>query len=165
MTFAAEELQSLAESVGQVLQRHALRLATAESCTGGWVAQCVTAVPGSSAWFDRGFVTYSNTAKTELLGVAPGLIETHGAVSEPVVQAMAVGALEHSHAEVSVAVSGIAGPTGGSLEKPVGTVWFAWQRAGRTAVTRCCRLAGDRHAVRGQAVAIALRGLLALCDG
>lgn len=165
MTVDEAELEALAQSLGQVLQRHSLRLATAESCTGGWIAQCVTAVPGSSAWFDRGFVTYSNTAKSEMLGVAPELIERHGAVSEPVVLAMAAGALGRSRAEVAVAVSGVAGPTGGSPAKPVGTVWFAWQRAGRGAVTRRCLLAGDRRAVRGQAVAIAVQGLLAVCDG
>lgn len=165
MTVDEAELETLAQSLGQALQRHSLRLVTAESCTGGWIAQCVTAVPGSSAWFDRGFVTYSNAAKTGMLGVPPELIERHGAVSEPVVLAMAAGALGHSLAEVSVAVSGVAGPAGGSAEKPVGAVWFAWQRVGRAAVTRGCLLAGDRRAVRGQAVAIALRGLRDLCGG
>jgi nicotinamide-nucleotide amidase len=157
-----EELLKLASRVGVALGRRGWMLTTAESCTGGWIAQCVTEVAGSSAWFDRGFVTYSNAAKTEMLGVDPDLIEAHGAVSEAVARAMAAGALRHSRASVAVAVSGIAGPTGGSPEKPVGTVWLAWQRAGREAVARCERFEGDRRAVRQQAVIAALRGVLEL---
>ena len=134
-------------------------MSTAESCTGGLIAGACTDLPGSSNWFERGFVTYSNAAKTGMLGVDAALIETHGAVSEPVARAMAEGALRHSLAQVSVAVTGVAGPTGGSLEKPVGTVWFSWCVAGQTsAETRCFQ--GDRAAVRAQTVAYALAGLL-----
>lgn len=136
------------------------RLATAESCTGGWVAKTITDIAGSSDWFERGFVTYSNAAKQELLDVDAGLIEGHGAVSAPVVQAMVAGALAHSRAEVALAVSGIAGPGGGSTEKPVGTVWFAWGRTGSGSMTRRECFAGDREAVRAQAVRTALFGLL-----
>ncbi|WP_206041734.1 CinA family protein [Acidovorax sp. SRB_24] len=122
-------------------------LATAESCTGGLVAAACTEIAGSSQWFERGFVSYSNAAKTELLGVPAALIEAHGAVSEPVARAMAEGALAHARAQASVAVTGIAGPTGGSADKPVGTVWFAWCVAGQTRSERV-RFAGDRAAVR-----------------
>lgn len=160
-----ETLHGLAEQLGRLLAHRGWRLATAESCTGGGIAECVTDIAGSSGWFDRGFVTYSNAAKTELLGVAPALIEAHGAVSEAVVRAMAAGALRAGGAEVSVAVSGIAGPAGGTPDKPVGTVWFAWQPAGRAAVTRRERFMGDRRAVRRQAVGVALQGLLELCHG
>src|SRR3990170_5584893 len=115
-----EQLEDLARQVGQALKRHGLMLATAESCTGGWVAQAVTSVSGSSEWFDRGFVTYSNQAKCEMLGVRPETLAAHGAVSEPTAREMATGALEHSGAGVAVAVTGVAGPTGGSPEKPGG---------------------------------------------
>jgi len=154
------ELLRLAERVGRALMRAGATLATAESCTGGWVAQAVTAIAGSSAWFDRGFVTYSNAAKSEMLGVPEALIREHGAVSEPVARAMAEGALAHSRAHAAVAITGIAGPSGGTPEKPVGTVWFAW--AARGAATRSARhlLRGDREAIRRQSVAIALEGLL-----
>ena len=156
-------LYALAERLGEVLIQRGWRLATAESCTGGGIAACVTEVAGSSAWFDRGFVTYSNAAKSELLGVAPGLIETHGAVSEAVVRAMTAGALQRSQAQVAVAVSGIAGPGGGAPDKPVGTVWLAWQRTPQAALVRCIQYGGDRRAVRHQAVQAALQGLLELC--
>lgn len=134
------------------------KLATAESCTGGLIAAHCTDVPGSSDWFERGFVTYSNAAKTELLGVDAALIATHGAVSEPVVRAMARGALAHSCAQVAVAVTGIAGPGGGSADKPVGTVWLAWATATRLEST-CQLFAGDRRAVREASVAYALAGV------
>lgn len=160
----AKSLPVFARAVGECLARRGLRLATAESCTGGWVAECVTDIAGSSGWFERGFVTYSNEAKSELLGVEPGLIESHGAVSEATVRAMAAGALRHSRAEVAVAVSGIAGPSGGTPEKPVGTVWFAWQRLGKECRTKQERFEGDRRAVRRQAVVMALRGVLEVCD-
>jgi nicotinamide-nucleotide amidase len=160
-----EDLYALAREVGAALARSGLVLATAESCTGGWVAECVTDVAGSSGWFDRGFVTYSNEAKSELLGVDPHTIEIHGAVSEVTVRAMAVGALRHSRAQVAVAVSGIAGPSGGTLEKPVGTVWFAWQRLGAECRTRLERFEGGRREVRRQAVAVALQGVLDVIDG
>ncbi len=143
---------------------HALRargwlLSTAESCTGGIIAAACTDLAGSSDWFERGFVTYSNAAKTELLGVPPESIALHGAVSEPVARAMAEGAIQHSRAQVSVAVTGIAGPGGGSADKPVGTVWFGWCVAGQTQSERHV-FAGDRAAVRAQALARALQGLL-----
>jgi nicotinamide-nucleotide amidase len=157
------DIDGLPERVGELLSDRGEMLATAESCTGGGIAQSITDVPGSSAWFDRGFVTYSNVAKTEMLGVDPGLIAEHGAVSEMVVRAMVAGALRLSQAGVSVAVSVIAGPSGGSADKPVGTVWFAWQRAGSDALVRCMVFSGDRRAVRRQAVALALEGLLAVC--
>ncbi len=124
-------------------------LATAESCTGGMIAAACTDLAGSSQWFERGFVTYSNEAKTELLGVPAELIATHGAVSEPVARAMAQGAVAHSRAQVAVAVTGIAGPTGGSAGKPVGTVWFGWNVNG-TLTTATRRFDGDRAAVRQQ---------------
>ena len=155
------ELTRLAARVGECLRERGWRLATAESCTGGWVAKTITDIAGSSDWFDRGFVTYSNAAKQQMLGVDAGLIEVHGAVSAPVVRAMVTGALAHSQAEVALAVSGIAGPGGGSPEKPVGTVWFAWGQMGSGSVTRRECFAGDREAVRAQAVRTALFGLLA----
>lgn len=137
-------------------------LTTAESCTGGWVARVLTSVPGSSNWFERGFVTYSNMAKTEMLDVPADILARHGAVSEPTVRAMAEGALARSRAQVAVAVTGIAGPAGGTAEKPIGTVWFAWARAGSETRTQRHQLDGDREAVRRKSVAIALEGLHAI---
>lgn len=134
-------------------------LATAESCTGGMIAAACTDLAGSSQWFERGFVTYSNAAKTELLGVPAALIEARGAVSEPVARAMAEGAVAHSPAQVAVAVTGVAGPTGGSADKPVGTVWFGWQVAGQTH-SELRHFAGDRAAVRAATVQHALARLL-----
>ena len=157
-------VQRLADQLGSALKRGGLLLVSAESCTGGWIAQSVTDVAGSSAWFDRGFVTYSNAAKTEMLGVESKLIEREGAVSGPVVLAMAAGALQFSQARVAVAVSGIAGPTGGTPQKPVGTVWFAWQVWDKKPVARCEVLSGDRREVRRQAVIVSLRGLLDLLE-
>ncbi len=136
-----------------------LRLATAESCTGGLIAACLTHIPGSSDVVDRGFVTYSNAAKTDLLGVPTTLIEQHGAVSEPVVAAMAAGALSRSLADVIVAVTGVAGPGGGSAEKPVGLVWFGLARRNADVATESHVFPGDRGAVREATVAVAL-GLL-----
>ncbi len=136
-------------------------LATAESCTGGMIAAACTDLAGSSQWFERGFVTYSNEAKAEMLAVPPGLIEEHGAVSEPVARAMADGALAHSRAQVSLAVTGIAGPTGGTEAKPVGTVWFAWCVGGETH-SEMQHFAGDRAAVRMATVRYALKRLLSL---
>lgn len=133
-------------------------LATAESCTGGLIAGACTDLAGSSAWFERGFVTYSNEAKTELLGVDAALIAAHGAVSEPVVRAMVLGALQHSRAQVAVAVTGVAGPTGGSAEKPVGTVWFGWATPAGVH-TEVQRFDGDRAAVRSATVRHALEEL------
>lgn len=134
-------------------------LATAESCTGGGVAHAVTSIPGSSRWFERGFVTYSNLAKQQMLGVAAEVLRDYGAVSEPVVRAMADGALRNSAAQVSLAISGVAGPDGGSADKPVGMVWFAWAINGRT-TSRCLHFTGDRAQVREQAVQTALAELL-----
>lgn len=157
------ELRSLAERVAERLMGRRQLLATAESCSGGWIAKTVTDVAGSSDWFGYGIVSYSNPAKQELLGVSiPSLVE-HGAVSEVVVREMAEGALRQGNADVSVAVSGVAGPGGGSPDKPVGTVWFAWSELtdeGVRSRTRCHRFAGDRDAVRRQTVAVALEGLL-----
>jgi nicotinamide-nucleotide amidase len=149
----------LAQQVGVELKQHGMTLATAESCTGGGVAQAVTMISGSSAWFDRGFVTYSNTAKEEMLGVSPDTLEQHGAVSEQTVREMADGALQYSHAQVALAVSGVAGPTGGTPEKPVGMVWFAWT-TNDTVRTACHQLSGDRDAVREKSVQIALQGVV-----
>ena len=136
-------------------------LATAESCTGGMISAACTDLAGSSQWFERGFVTYSNEAKAEMLAVPPGLIEEHGAVSEPVARAMADGALAHSRAQVSLAVTGVAGPTGGTKAKPVGTVWFAWCVGGETH-SEMQHFAGDRAAVRVATVRYALKRLLSL---
>jgi nicotinamide-nucleotide amidase len=158
---ADDELYPLAQSVGLMLEQAGLMLVTAESCTGGWLAQCITAVPGSSGWFDRGYVTYSNAAKTEMLGVEPDLIDKYGAVSEQVARAMAVGALETSNADMAIAITGVAGPGGGSLEKPVGTVWMALQRRGGDARTRMFVFSGDRRGIRCAAVGEALQGLKA----
>ena len=154
------ELEKLAERLGRLLLERGEWLAAAESCTGGWLAQSVTAIAGSSAWFDRGFVTYSNAAKVDMLGVAEGLLERHGAVSEPVARAMAQGTLVHSRADWSVAITGIAGPSGGSPEKPVGTVCFAWARKDGGCEAQTCHFSGDRSAVRKQSVRYALNGLL-----
>ncbi len=134
-------------------------LATAESCTGGMIAAACTDLAGSSQWFERGFVTYSNAAKTEMLGVPAALIDAHGAVSEPVARAMAEGAVAHSHAQVALAVTGVAGPTGGSVEKPVGTVWFSWSADG-VVTTEMRHFAGDRAAVRQATLAHALKGVV-----
>ena len=148
------------ERLAALLQDKGWMLATAESCTGGMIAAACTELAGSSNWFERGFVTYSNEAKTEMLGVDAGLIEAHGAVSEVVARAMAFGAVRHSRARVSVAVTGIAGPSGGSKDKPVGTVWFGFMVDGLlSSETKC--FDGDRAAVRAATVEHALEGLLA----
>ncbi|OIR19918.1 nicotinamide-nucleotide amidohydrolase PncC [mine drainage metagenome] len=149
----------LAKQAGVALRAQGMMLATAESCTGGGIAQAITRISGSSAWFDRGFVTYSNVAKEEMLGVSPETIARHGAVSEATVREMAAGALQYSRAQISVSVSGIAGPIGGTPEKPVGTVWFAWATDDGVR-TACHHLAGDRDAIRVKAVRIALQGLI-----
>ncbi len=153
-------VQSLAE---RLLARGAM-LATAESCTGGLIAAACTELAGSSAWFDRGFVTYSNQAKTELLGVSPALIEGHGAVSEEVARAMAEGALQRAAVQVAVSVTGIAGPTGGSADKPVGTVWIAWAARGQATRAHGHCFQGDRAQVRMQTCHAALQGLIQLLD-
>ena len=160
---AALDVQALEANLTQIslcLLKHRHSLATAESCTGGMIAAACTDLAGSSQWFERGFVTYSNAAKTDMLGVPAALIEQHGAVSEPVARAMADGALAHSQAQVSLAVTGVAGPTGGSDEKPVGTVWFAWCVSGETH-TEMQHFAGDRGTVRAATLRYALQRLLA----
>jgi nicotinamide-nucleotide amidase len=154
------ELEQLAEKVGRQLADRGEWLATAESCTGGWVAQCMTSIAGSSAWFDRGFVTYSNAAKMDMLGVPEPTLQRHGAVSEAVARAMAQGALAHAAADWAVAITGIAGPGGGSEEKPVGTVCFAWAAKEGGCEARTCNFPGDRAMVRAAAVKHALAGLL-----
>ncbi|SFD77388.1 nicotinamide-nucleotide amidase [Paracidovorax konjaci] len=144
--------------IARTLTARGWMLATAESCTGGLIAGACTDLAGSSQWFERGFVTYSNAAKTELLGVPAALIAAHGAVSGPVARAMAEGAVRHAHAQVSVAVTGVAGPSGGSADKPVGTVWFGWCVDG-AAHTEVVRFPGDRAAVRAATVRHALARL------
>ena len=154
------EMEKLAERLGSLLLERGEWLAAAESCTGGWLAQSVTAIAGSSAWFDRGFVTYSNGAKVDMLGVPESTLERHGAVSEAVARAMAQGVLAHSRADWSVAITGIAGPSGGSPEKPVGTVCFAWAGKDGGCEAQTCHFSGDRAAVREQSVWYALNGLV-----
>jgi len=155
------ELENLSRRLGQALLSRGEWLTAAESCTGGWLAQSVTAIAGSSGWFERGFVTYSNAAKVDMLGVPETTLERHGAVSEATARAMAQGALAHSRADWAVAITGIAGPAGGSPEKPVGTVCFAWAGKEAGCEAQTCQFAGERAAVRQQAVRHALRGLLA----
>jgi nicotinamide-nucleotide amidase len=156
-------VHQLAIRVGNKLREERLMLATAESCTGGMVAAAITDISGSSGWFERGFVTYSNQAKSEMIGVPADLIDKHGAVSEPVARAMAEGALRNSRAQVSLAITGIAGPGGGTGLKPVGMVSFAWSNRLHTAVETLV-FKGDREQIRVQAATHALRGLLALLD-
>jgi nicotinamide-nucleotide amidase len=150
----------LVHALGKLLKARGLRITTAESCTGGWIAKMLTDVPGSSAWFERGFVTYSNDAKHDMLGVPEALIARYGAVSGECVAAMAEGALRAGRGDVAVAVSGIAGPDGGSAEKPVGTVWFGFSGVGGDTATLCRLLPGDRDSVRRAAVGIALQGVI-----
>jgi nicotinamide-nucleotide amidase len=150
----------LADELGALLKRRKLTMATAESCTGGWIAKLVTDVPGSSAWFERGYVTYSNAAKVDQLGVREETLRNEGAVSHAVVAEMAEGALTGSHADLAVAVSGVAGPDGGTPDKPVGMVWLAWSRRGGETEAECHQFTGDRRTVRLQAVRTALQGLI-----
>jgi len=152
-------LLALVTDLATRLRERGWTMASAESCTGGLIAAACTELSGSSDWFDRGFVTYSNAAKTDSLGVPATLIAAHGAVSEPVARAMATGAVAHSAAHCALAVTGVAGPTGGSADKPVGTVWFGWRTPAGVA-TEHRRFDGDRAAVRAQAVRHALAGLL-----
>jgi nicotinamide-nucleotide amidase len=154
-------MHALSVPVADLLLSHGWALSTAESCTGGMVAAACTDLAGSSTWFERGFVTYSNAAKSELLGVDPALVTEHGAVSEPVARAMALGALRHSHAQVAVAVTGVAGPGGGSADKPGGTVWLGFALPGKVHTERQ-QFAGDRAAVRRATVQHALRRLAEL---
>lgn len=159
---AEQKLYELAERVGAALKARGMMLVVAESCTGGWVSEAVTMVPGSSEWFERGFVTYTYISKREMLGVNSDTLGAHGAVSEPTVREMAAGALARSHAQAAIAVSGTAGPGGGTLEKPVGTVCLAWATADGQPTSETRHFAGDREAVRRQAVQHALDGLLNL---
>ncbi|NEV63276.1 nicotinamide-nucleotide amidase [Thiorhodococcus minor] len=156
------ELPALAAAVGERLLSLGMMLATAESCTGGWAAKSLTDIAGSSAWLERGFVTYSNAAKVEMLGVSAASLDTHGAVSEAVALEMVRGALRHSRAQVALSITGIAGPGGGGAEKPVGTVWLAWGREGAESIARREHFAGDREQVRAQSVRAALEGVLRL---
>jgi len=159
------DLYALAEQVAAAAQQRRLMLVTAESCTGGWIAKALTDLPGSSAWFDAGVVTYSYGAKEALLGVNPRTLERTGAVSEETALEMVSGALARFGAGMAVAVTGIAGPTGGTPDKPVGTVWISWKRRGGYAHATLFHFAGDREAVRRQTVAAALNGVIkALTD-
>src|SRR5690606_3410669 len=153
------ELEALAQATGARLLAARQMLVTAESCTGGWIAKAVTDVAGSSGWFDCGMAVYSYEAKQAMLGVNPHTLETHGAVSRETVVEMVSGALVHSGATIAVAVTGIAGPGGGTEDKPVGTVWVAWKRRGGYPRAEVFHFEGDRDAVRRQTVAAALRGL------
>jgi len=155
------ELADLTRRLGERLAHAGWMVATAESCTGGWVAEVITATAGSSGWFERGFVTYSNAAKEEQLGVSPETLRAAGAVSEATAREMASGALRASHAQASLAITGIAGPAGGSTEKPVGTVCFAWCLPGHAMESAIRHFAGDREAVRRAALLFGLTGLIA----
>jgi len=157
---AADPLAALAARVGERLKEKGLMLATAESCTGGWVAQAVTSISGSSDWFERGFVTYSNDAKRDMLGVGAETLAARGAVSEETAREMAAGALGRSRASAALAVTGVAGPTGGTRDKPVGMVCFAWALRDRAIESETRRFEGDREAVRRQSVQHSLQGLL-----
>jgi len=158
------ELARLAVELGTALRRKRAKLAVAESCTGGWVAKCVTDVAGSSQWFDRGFVVYTNRAKQDLLGVSPQALLQFGAVSAQAAKEMAEGALIRSNADLALGITGIAGPDGGSPDKPVGTIWFGWAVRGQPAETRQMRFDGDRDAVRRAAVAAALTRMIELIE-
>ena len=153
-------LAGLAQQLGETLRAHHLMLVTAESCTGGWIAKTVTDIAGSSDWFECGLAAYSYEAKQALLGVRPRTLEENGAVSRETVLEMVSGALVHSGGSIAVAVTGIAGPAGGTEEKPVGTVWIGWKRRGGYAHAEVFHFDGDREAVRRQTVAAALRGLI-----
>jgi nicotinamide-nucleotide amidase len=157
-------VKGLAESLGRALKARNAWLVTAESCTGGWAAEAVTAIAGSSAWFERGFVTYSNTAKEEMLGVRAQTLTHEGAVSEETAREMALGALAHSRATLALAITGIAGPAGGTPAKPVGTVCFAWASRSGALRSETRHFSGDREAVRRQSVERALAGALEHLD-
>ena len=154
-----EDLADLATDIGQELINKGLKLATAESCTGGWVSKAVTDIDGSSQWFECALVTYSNQAKHELLGVEQALLDEHGAVSQATVKAMVLGLLDRCAADVGISISGVAGPGGGSEEKPVGTVWIAWAKPGQVIEARRFNFMGDRESIRRQSVAEALMGV------
>ncbi len=154
------DASQLADQLGQLLQNARAMVTTAESCTGGGVSQAITGIAGSAQWFSHGFITYSNRAKTQLLGVAPEVIDTHGAVSQPVVEAMVSGAAQAACAEYAIAISGVAGPDGGSLDKPVGTVWIAWKLPDEALSSEKFLFPGDRESVRNQAVIKSLHTLI-----
>ncbi|HNP25117.1 MAG TPA: nicotinamide-nucleotide amidohydrolase family protein [Nitrosomonas sp.] len=154
----------LAAKVGERLRQQGLLMVSAESCTGGWLGQIITAVAGSSVWYERGFITYSNLSKHEMLGVSMTALNKYGAVSEVIAQEMAFGAQKNSPAHISVAITGIAGPAGGNKIKPIGTVCFAWAIKGGLSKSETCHFDGDRESVRRQSVAKALQGLLNLLD-
>ena len=156
------DIYELAVQAGQCLAQRGWMLVTAESCTGGWVGQAVTAVSGSSAWYERGYITYSNTSKSEMLGVQQATLDRHGAVSPQTAQEMAIGALNRSHAQISVSITGIAGPDGGTAMKPVGMVCFAWAARDGLVQQETRYFTGNREAIRRQAVATALQGILRL---
>ena len=162
--FTEKTVKELAQVLGEKLTHAGLVATTAESCTGGGVAYAITEISGSSLWFDRGFVTYSNDAKTQMLGVDAAIINQFGAVSKEVVNAMAIGAVQHSDADISVAISGIAGPNGGTEDKPVGTVCIAWYNAHSGHKTQTYIFVGDRSEVRTQAIRLALLGLIENID-
>jgi nicotinamide-nucleotide amidase len=162
MAVSQDELERLAEQLGEALLRSGGMLAVAESCTGGWMAQALTAVAGSSNWFDRGFVTYSNAAKQEMLGVGAETLARFGAVSEETAREMAEGVLARSQAGFSCAITGIAGPAGGTRDKPVGTVCFAWARQGVESLSARLLFSGDRRQIRAQSVRHALKIMLSL---
>lgn len=159
----AQDVQQLLGLLATALVERGQQLATAESCTGGWVAKLCTDLPGSSAWFERGFVTYSNLSKQDMLGVSADTLAAHGAVSESVVLEMVEGVLAHSPAQWALAISGIAGPGGGTPDKPVGTVWLAWAGPDAWRSSRRCQFAGDRDSVRRQAVYAAIDELTQRC--
>ena len=154
------ELISLVKTIADVLEKRHWTFTAVESCTGGWLSKVCTDRPGSSSWFDCGFVTYSNQSKQDLVNVSKKTLETYGAVSEQTAIEMAHGGLAHSSADMSVAITGIAGPDGGTIEKPVGTVWFAWAIKNQGAKTQKCQFEGDREHVRLQAVITALQGII-----
>lgn len=162
MELTNRDLPRLSGELGNLLLARQWRVATAESCTGGGVAAAITMIPGSSAWFEYGLVSYSNTAKQTLLNVQPQVLADYGAVSEAVVLAMVTGVLAISNADIAVAISGVAGPGGGTAEKPVGSVWFAWGLASGDRATALHHFIGDRSAVQAQAVGWALKGLIDL---
>ncbi len=159
-------LSTLAEQLGELLTKRHISVVTAESCTGGWLGKTITSIPGASRWYDCGFITYSDESKQNLLGVPRETLEQYGAVSEQVATEMAFGALQRSSAMISVAITGIAGPSGGTADKPVGIVYLAWARKGEaTAIVNKTEFQGTREEIRRQAVATAFRGLLQLLRG
>ncbi len=160
-----DTFEALAEKIGAALKQRGWMLASAESCTGGWVGEVVTSVPGSSHWYDRGFITYTNEAKQEMLGVSAKTLAEFGAVSEQTVREMAAGALKHSQAHITLAISGVAGPGGGTPNKPQGTVCIAWATRSGAGLSQIFHFQGDRTEVRRQAVVAALQGVLQMIEG